>query len=68
MLTETPATLISHPDSEIAVRDAFGIESDLMVPAFSDPADLVPAVEETYRFDRDTTLAILAGSPITAAF
>ncbi len=61
MLTETPATLISHPDSEIAVRDAFGIESDLMVPAFSDPADLVPAVEETYRFDRDTTLAILAG-------
>ena len=61
MLTETPATLISHPDSEIAVRDAFGIESDLMVPAFSDPTDLVPAVEETYRFDRDTTLAILAG-------
>ena len=61
MLTETPATLITHPDSEIAVRDAFGIDIDLMVPAFSDPTDLVPAVEDSYRFDRDTTLAILAG-------
>ena len=61
MLSETPATLVQHPDSEVAVRDAFGIDSDLAVPAFSEPTDLVPALEETYRFDRDTTLAILAG-------
>ena len=61
MLSETPATLIQNPDSEVAVRDAFGIDSDLAVPAFSEPTDLVPALESTYRFDRDTTLAILAG-------
>ncbi len=61
MLTETPATLIQNPDSEISVGDTFGFDSKLMVPAFSEPTDLVPAVEETYRFDRETTLAILAG-------
>ena len=61
MLTETPATLIQNPDSEIFVGDTFGFDSDLTVPAFSEPTDLVPAVEETYRFDRETTLAILAG-------
>ena len=61
MLTETPATLIQHPDTDLSVRDAFGFDSDLKVPAFSEPTDLVPAVEETYRFDRETTLAILAG-------
>ncbi len=61
MLTETPATLVQHPDTEICARAAFGIESDLRVPAFLEPSDLVPAKEESYRFDRETTLAILAG-------
>src|SRR3546814_4628579 len=36
-------------------------DSDLQVPAFSQSSDYVPEVDETYRFDRDTTLAILAG-------
>ncbi|MEX2201858.1 MAG: cobaltochelatase subunit CobS, partial [Dongiaceae bacterium] len=39
----------------------FGIESDMQVPAFSRPTEHVPDVDEAYRFDRDTTLAILAG-------
>src|SRR3546814_15910125 len=49
------------PDIEVSVRQTFGIDSDLQVPAFSRSSDYVPQVDETYRFDRDTTLAILAG-------
>jgi len=49
------------PDTKIKVRDVFGIDSDLEVPAFSKPSDHVPARDEAYRFDRETTLAILAG-------
>src|SRR3546814_6220906 len=49
------------PDIEVSVRQTFGIDSDLQVPAFSRSSDYVPQVDETYSFDRDTTLAILAG-------
>ena len=49
------------PDTTVSVRDAFGIDQDLDVPAFSTRTDYVPVVDEAYRFDRDTTLAILAG-------
>jgi cobaltochelatase CobS len=51
----------SVPDIEISVRQAFGIETDLHVPAFSHATEHVPLVDNAYRFDRDTTLAILAG-------
>ena len=49
------------PDIEVSVRQVFGIESDMVVPAFSDTEEHVPDVDESYRFDHDTTLAILAG-------
>src|SRR6185437_7286035 len=49
------------PDITVSVRQIFGIESDLQVPAFSQGCDYVPDIDEAYRFDRDTTLAILAG-------
>jgi cobaltochelatase CobS len=49
------------PDITISVRQTFGIESDLQVPAFSQVTEHVPTLDEAYRFDRDTTLAILAG-------
>ncbi len=49
------------PDIKVKVRQTFGIESDMEVPAFSKPSDHVPDLDEAYRFDRDTTLAILAG-------
>jgi cobaltochelatase CobS len=49
------------PDITISVRQTFGIDSDLQVPAFSQPTEHVPTFDEAYRFDRDTTLAILAG-------
>jgi cobaltochelatase CobS len=49
------------PDIEADVPDLFGIETTLKVPAFSKANEYVPDRDEAYRFDRDTTLAILAG-------
>lgn len=49
------------PDIKINVREVFGIEQDLEVPAFSQRSDYVPPMDHDYQFDHDTTLAILAG-------
>ena len=52
----------SHgPDITVSVRQTFGLDSDMEVPAFSQGNDYVPEFDESYCFDRDTTLAILAG-------
>jgi cobaltochelatase CobS len=59
--TTTPAANGSVPDITISVAQTFGIECDMQVPAFSKPAEHVPDLDEAYRFDHDTTLAILAG-------
>jgi len=50
-----------RPDSKVSVRSVFGIDSDLVVPAFSERDDHVPEVDDAYRFNPDVTLAILAG-------
>ncbi|WP_407692423.1 cobaltochelatase subunit CobS [Rhabdonatronobacter sediminivivens] len=49
------------PTEEISVRDVFGIDSDMVVKGFEERSDRVPAIDPTYKFDPDTTLAILAG-------
>jgi cobaltochelatase CobS len=49
------------PDTHVSVRDAFGIDIDLKVPAYSKPGEHVPDFDRDYIFDRRTTLAILAG-------
>ena len=49
------------PDAECPVRECFGLDSDMRVPAFSKASEHVPQRDDTYRFDPDTTLAILAG-------
>ena len=60
--TETrPTAAIDMPDTSVNVREVFGIDSDLTVPAFSLRTEHVPEVDNSYRFDRETTLAILAG-------
>ena len=51
----------SNPTQDISVREAFGVDSDMIVKGFSERANRVPEVDETYKFDPDTTLAILAG-------
>ena len=51
----------NNPTEDISVREVFGIDSDMIEKGFSDRANRVPQVDETYKFDPDTTLAILAG-------
>ena len=53
--------LDSLPDMKISVRQVFGIDSDMEVPAFSERNEHVPDFDPDYLFDRQTTLAILAG-------
>jgi len=51
----------AKPDIEIDAAKVFGIQTKMKVPAFSEAAEHVPDRDEAYRFDRETTLAILAG-------
>ncbi|MCK0128832.1 cobaltochelatase subunit CobS [Erythrobacter sp. F6033] len=53
--------LPTTPDAMIDVRDTFGIDIDLQVPAFAEASEHVPEIDDAYVFDDDTTLAILAG-------
>ena len=59
--SEQPGTELTAPDIELDVRETFGVDVDLKVPAFSDADERVPEVDPSYVFDPDTTLAILAG-------
>lgn len=60
-MADSQGTMPTTLDTEIDVRKTFGIDLDLKVPAFSQRTEHVPDVDGSYRFDRDTTLAILAG-------
>ena len=42
-------------------RELFGIDTDLQVPVFEAIDEHVPPRDSDYVFDRDTTLALLAG-------
>ena len=50
-----------QPDLRISVKQTFNIDSDLEVPAFSEKNEYVPEIDSSYIFDKETTLAILAG-------
>lgn len=60
-MAETNLEPASIPDMKVSVRQVFGIDSDLEVPAYSEPDEHVPDFDADYLFDHDTTLAILAG-------
>jgi len=49
------------PTRDVSVREVFGIDTDMVVKGFADATDRVPELDPTYKFDPDTTLAILAG-------
>ena len=58
----TPDPLLSlEPHRTATVREIFGIDSDMTVPVFTDRDSHVPDIDEAYRFDPQTTLAICAG-------
>ena len=60
-MTTTTAEAARLPDKKVSVRKLFGIDSDMEVPAYSEPDEHVPDADPDYRFDRATTVAILAG-------
>jgi cobaltochelatase CobS len=51
----------ARPTEEIVVRDVFGIDTEMKVRGFAEGGARVPEIDPTYKFDPDTTLAILAG-------
>jgi cobaltochelatase CobS len=53
--------LLDKPDITISVKEVFGIDVDMQVPAFSKRSEFVPDIDPAYCFDKDTTLSVLAG-------
>ena len=49
------------PDIKLSVNQTFGFESNMEVDAFSEKTEYVPEIDKTYKFDRETTLAVLSG-------
>jgi len=60
-MTATGSEVSELPDMKVSVRQTFGIDADLDVPAYSQANEHVPVVDPDYQFNRETTLAILAG-------
>ena len=59
--THADELLILVPDKKVSVRETFGVDMDMSVPAFSHRDSHVPEIDDTYRFDPETTKAICAG-------
>jgi len=57
----TNLTNFKKPDIKISVRQTFGINTDMEIDAFSEKNEFVPKIDQNYKFDKDTTLAILSG-------
>ena len=55
------ATVLTAPDTTVDARETFGLDIDMKVPAFSVADERVPDRDDSYVFDPDTTMAILAG-------
>ncbi len=53
--------IASLPDIAVSVKEAFGFDSKMVVPAYSASSEHVPDVDPDYLFDKATTMAILAG-------
>ena len=55
------------PDTKVNVREIFGLNQDLMCPAFSQRTGYVPEIDPTYRFDPEPRWPFWRASPSTAA-
>ena len=49
-----------QPDIKVSIKQTFGIDSEMEVMFFK-KGDYVPEIDKNYKFDRDTTLAIISG-------
>ena len=50
-----------EPDIKVSLKQTFGIDSEMEVDAFSKKNEYVPEIDKNYKFDRDTTMAIISG-------
>ena len=50
-----------QPDIKVSIKQTFGIDSEMEVDAFSKKGEYVPEIDKNYKFDKDTTLAIISG-------
>jgi cobaltochelatase CobS len=57
----TDLASLKKPDIKISVKQTFGIDTEMEIEAFSKKNEFVPKIDQDYKFDRDTTLAILSG-------
>ena len=60
-MTDDAMDINAKPTQDISVREVFGIDTDMVVKGFPERTERVPEFDPTYKFDPDTTLAILAG-------
>ncbi len=59
--TQDDKLLALVPDKKVSVRETFGVDVDMTVPAFSTRDAHVPEIDPAYKFDPETTKAICAG-------
>ena len=60
--------LLQKTDIKLSVKQTFGFDSEMKVGAFSKKNEYVPKVDPDYKFDKDTTLAILSGTVFMFSF
>jgi cobaltochelatase CobS len=59
--TQEDKLLTLVPDHEVNARETFGVDFDMKAPAFHTRDPHVPDLDENYKFDPETTRALLAG-------
>ena len=57
----TNLNTLNKPDIKISVKQIFGIDTKMEINAFSKKNEFVPKIDQDYKFDIDTTLAVLSG-------
>ncbi len=61
IMNDSDALIGLEPTSKINVKKVFGLSTDMVVKGFKDKTEYVPEIDPAYRFDPQTTIAILAG-------
>ena len=61
VMTDSDALEGLTPTKKVDVKKVFGLDSKMKVDAFEERTEYVPELDESYRFDPQTTMAILAG-------
>ncbi len=61
VISSTDQLVDLKPTEQINVRDVFGLDTDMIVHGFPIRTEYVPELDESYYFDPETTLAVLAG-------